>query len=1311
MSRPRPNQLALLAEFLGLDAAALRSAGSYDDPLAPAGQPRLRLLPFEQLSDEAFEAFVRDLIRGLHPSWQVTRNGSTGFKQYGVDVFADDGKSRIGVQCKHEQTFGPSDVREAVAAVLPKANISSAILALSRPTATPNARIETGKHDGWELWDGEDLASRVRDLPMDRQLRLINAYFPRLREDFLGVRDPSPWQEVADFDISLAGRLAYDRDFELTGRDEEFARLEQLVSEHQPLVLVVGRGGIGKSRLLVEMARAETAREVRFAAKGGIAPDSYELLPTGAPIVVIDDAMDPDAHFNAVVAGVRQARPDATVVLSIRPNAAEAMQASLGLAQADAEKITVEVGDLASEAAEDLARTALDDDSDESITEVLAAIGYDCPLLIVLGAHLVRAGNLSTHELTSNAELKSHILTHFADVIVAGPGDAVRNASLVAIATVQPARLEEPDFLEALTGLSGLAPHELMQTIDVLEDLGVVLRRGQSVRVVPDLLGEALLERALVSRSGADNKFADHVAQTVHGNALANAIRSVSMIDFHRRTISDSHLAEVLWTSLIDSALLLPNSERVTMANGVEAVAAVHPGPALDLAEQIINNPAADERDPLSGLWGGERFRTAHDTERSLSQLIRNACYSLDQMSRGMRLLLSIGLTDARPENQNPSHSLRLLREMGEYSPDKPLAYNRAFVAALGSWLADESLAAARGTIISLLKPALAREITVTRSKQMTLQITRMNVNLDNTADVRSMAIELAIRHIEDADLRAAISAVGVLEEALRAQDRDDPVTEEFERVSRALRAAFSNIEVSPTVRLSAFRALNWYATYGRGDRRAFVRELRRDVAIDNDYLATKLIRGGGWGLDNDEDNDSYEKNAAEVAVSRYERSQAIAKQTIQRVISAWSKGGTDQELVDHLLALMRRESHTTGRVEAADRLLIGLFDARPGLARFALSSICLGDEPEMMVQRVALITLVAHEDPAAVDTAATLIALGPDGAAVVASATIAINGTLTPTARSVIRELCQLDNARVSERLLTAARWWDQTERGLALEVIEQSQVESSPEVAEDVAELLADGRIVDWTALQSADRQELLRRFAVTPRLASYAFGRLLNEQITIDAFSVLRFLQSRITRSETEGRDYEAIPFDWDDRLNFRASSDFGAVLSDLAEWLTQPGSWQRVMHGTALFKQIVGRFDEEVLTLILSLMRSGTDREVDLAASLLGQAERTLVLSEPQFVEQALTIAQALNLELAERIIQALHRAAAYGWGSRKVGVDNPEELALIRGAEALADKLPAGTPLHEFYVTVAEYARSRMNSERARDAQLYERRRW
>ncbi len=1166
------------------------------------------------------------------------------------------------------------------------------------------------KHSGWELWDGEDLASRVRQLPLDRQLRLIDAYFPRIREDFLGVRDRSPWYDVNEFDIALAGRLAYDKDFELTGREAEFTQLSHLIDDHHPLVLVAGRGGIGKSRLLIELARTETAREVRFAAKGAIAPEAYDVLPEGAPVIVIDDALDPDAHFNAVLAGIRNARPNATVVLAVRPNALDDLGPALGLSDAETVSITVAVGDLSLEASEKLAETALGDSAERSVVEALAAIGYDCPLLIVLGAHLVRAGNLSPHELTSNAELKSHILTHFADVVVGGHGDTARNKVLAAIATIQPARLDEPEFLEALTGLGGVSAHEVMQTVNALEDLGVVLRRGQSVRVVPDVLGEALLERALVSRSGTDNLFAAHVAQVVHGSALANAINNVSIVDFHRRLTSDSNLAEILWDALITSVKMLSNTERIALSHGVQAVAPVHPHFALALAEQIIADPAPDELDPLSGIWGGERYKTARNTELELAQLIRNACYSREYLPRGMRLLLDIGLQDARAENQNPSHAMRLLREMAEYRPEKPVAYNGDFVDVVESWLDYDSLAQARAQIMTLLRPLLAFEVTVTRSRRMTLEFSRLQVSLENTAVIRGHAIAIAGAHIKDADPRVGLNAIEVLGDALNAQNRDEPVDEEFDKVSRALHAAFSDPEVSPNVRLSAFRAMNWYAGYGHGERRALVRELRRDLAVDNDYLVTRLIRGGGWGLDDDEDDDTIE-DAEGAAHGRYEHSQEIVESTIQGVIREWTAAGEDAEVVEHLLKLLRGEEAATGRFQSSDHFLARLFAARLTLVQVVLASIRLGDQAENSLQRVALATLIAQQESTAVDAARAFIGLGPDGAWIAASATLEISGSLSTVARNVVRELAQLSDPKVSSRLLTAARWWDPSESELVLEIMTRAPAESDRHVAEDIAALLADGRVVAWNTLPSEVRQRLLDRFVATPELASYAFGQLLNAQIPLDAMSVLRFLQARIDHSEKEGREYEAIPFRWDSHLEFRQSPDFGALLSELAVWLSSADSWQREMHGTKLFKQIVGSFDQEVLTLILSLLRAGTEPEVRLAASLLDHAEQSLVLEQPQFVEQVITIVQTLPQELGERATRALHSAAAYGWKSRTVGKDNPDEVALAEGARALAAGYPEGTPAHDFYSTVATWAKARMTSDRENDKQLDERRRW
>ena len=148
-SRPRATQLPALCCLLDLRIEDVRLAGEYELARALARAPKLLLLPFENLSDEAFEAFCRDLFHGLYPGRAVTRNGSTGYKQYGVDVIVDGKAERIGVQCKRHRTFGPRDVEKALAEVTPEARVTRGVIVLSRPTATPATRLAITARANW----------------------------------------------------------------------------------------------------------------------------------------------------------------------------------------------------------------------------------------------------------------------------------------------------------------------------------------------------------------------------------------------------------------------------------------------------------------------------------------------------------------------------------------------------------------------------------------------------------------------------------------------------------------------------------------------------------------------------------------------------------------------------------------------------------------------------------------------------------------------------------------------------------------------------------------------------------------------------------------------------------------------------------------------------------------------------------------------------------------------------------------------------------------------------------------------------------
>lgn len=1303
MSRPRQSQLPALCSLLGLEVEDVKRAGEYEAQ-GVRSTHRMLTLPFENLPDDAFEAFCRDLISFKYPERKVTRNGSTGQKQYGVDVFVDGAGERIGVQCKRHKSFGPADIRSAVGEVLPEAHITSGVVALSRGTASAAARLEMPKFQNWSLWDGEDLSRLVRELPADQALKLVDTYFNGLREDFLGVRLPSPWLTPNEYDAALPGRLGMDRDFELVGRAEQLERLSQLTANHEKLVLVVGRGGIGKTRLLRAFALSDQGREVRFAARGPVAPEAYDLLPGGAPIIVIDDATDSEVDVSSLVLGIQRARADATIILSVRPRLISQLREQLAMTEAETIDVTVELSDLTVPEAESLAREALGDQTTETRAESLARIGYDCPFLIVVGAHLVRTGKLSDNDLQSQGPLRSEILTRFADIVVRGSNADARRAILGAVAAVQPAPLDEPAFVDGIAAVSGQEHDRVLEVVDELEDLGLIIRRGQTVRVVPDILGDAILERALVSDSGIAKEFAKRIADHATGRALTHAIRNVSIIDWHRRSEGPSQLADVLWSTLTTHALGLPNSDRIELGKRVAPVSGIYADQALDLVETLLGNPAPDEDDPFSVFWGEERQITTDNLARSLAPLIANAGRNRDHLERALRLLLRIGFHDERNENPNPDHGLRLMRELGEFHPRRFVSYNETYVEAIGNMIQDQKLVAERPTLVMMLKAALAHDLTVTESKGISIAISRHTVNIESVGSVRSRAIAIATNCLNN-DEKTTVAAIEVLEEALRSPDRTDAVTDEFAQVAETLRRVVSDPNRPASVRLAGYRALGWHSVYGSGERRELARQIRQQLVRDDDYVLAQLVRPG-W----DEDQDVDEDEDASDAVSRYYRSVETTDRSIQDIVARWTARGAGDALLERIRVAIKAEETATGRFSSPDRLFFQLFGAEPEIARGVVRDYGAPDPANDAIVRAALISLLEAQDPTAEVAAELHIGAGASHAALVASAVMNGRAPLSGSRARIVRLLLKTSFPQVHVLLLSAARWMDSADRGLVLEMLQSAPIESDSQVADVAAGVLAGGHAVPWASLMPKEQKAFLGRFIRSPKLGSYNIGKLLNEQIKADPVGALDFLKRRI--DEVERQDgYEPLPHVASMQLDFQSSPKLTELLESTVEWILNDDSWKRQFYGKQILEPMLSGYGIEAKLLVRQLVSSRDEQRVKLASLLLDQAPHNFVTREPEFVAELIEEAHQMPEPLGRRVIAGLHGSAEFGAGSRAVGVDDPKEVALRDEASAMAKRYAEGSFARKFYEEAAEYASRRLHSERADDRSLEDPREW
>ena len=86
-------------------------------------------------------------------------------------------------------------------------------------------------------------------------------------------------------------------------------------SPENRVTALLGRGGIGKSRLLLDVAARlqDAGTEVRFLATDApVGPADAELLPRGDVVIVIDDAHE-RLDLTFLLRSVQRARPEANV--------------------------------------------------------------------------------------------------------------------------------------------------------------------------------------------------------------------------------------------------------------------------------------------------------------------------------------------------------------------------------------------------------------------------------------------------------------------------------------------------------------------------------------------------------------------------------------------------------------------------------------------------------------------------------------------------------------------------------------------------------------------------------------------------------------------------------------------------------------------------------------------------------------------------------------------------------------------------------------------------------------------------------------
>ena len=353
--------------------------------------PELLPLHDPNLPWDRFEAFCEELISRLPGVKETHRYGRRGSNQRGIDIFADlQNGERWAFQCRQWQRFTKTDARNAIRNTSYTAD--RYILTLSRP-ASSSVRDVCDSHSSWDVWDVGDISRKVRELDMHSGARLVEVHFGApWRRAFLGLQGLTSFVTPAEFFRPFLNRSAlFNHTWQVVGRSDHIQQVHDFIESQQHKVAVlVGRGGIGKSKILHALAdtfhTGHQRKSLWFAAEGvPLTQDGADHLPYESCILVVDDAHR-RSDLPALLALSRQ-RPHVTkLILSCRPQSIGYLKSQLTQCGFDVSEVAVlpDVEQLSREEVTELGRQALGSEF-AYLAEHLAAATWDCPLVTVVG--------------------------------------------------------------------------------------------------------------------------------------------------------------------------------------------------------------------------------------------------------------------------------------------------------------------------------------------------------------------------------------------------------------------------------------------------------------------------------------------------------------------------------------------------------------------------------------------------------------------------------------------------------------------------------------------------------------------------------------------------------------------------------------------------------------------------------------------------------------------------------------------------------------------------------------------------------------
>lgn len=589
----------------------------------------------------------------------------------------------------------------------------------------------------------------------------------------IGIRNPQFVSGEIFFKTLLDKQKIFNHCHPFFGRSEVFKTAYDFVGSGKPILILHGRGGIGKSKLIYELYKSySTNQNFKFwflRENSQLLAESFRQMPLKKKnIIVVDDAHRL-SNLKLLIKLAFENQENIQIIFSLRNYGMDFLKSQIiesGFNPKDLE-IPPEITELTRQEMEDLADSILDSTHKE-FNEALVRVARDSPLVLVIGVRLINENNLPPALLERNRDFQDLVFARFRDIQMGDLNPAIDKSAAISIlnlfSALQPVNLGNSKLIDKISETVKIERISLISTISELERSGVLLNKRDLVRITPDVFSDYLLSKVCVS-NGRLTGYAEDVFKKFFEHCPNEIISNIAELDW--RIQSDGSKIDVMnqiWGELFKAYVNGSNLTRNFLLVSIEKIAHLQPSRSMDLVEYALANPSP-KNENLSGL----REYTHEDIKKAICPILQKISYNLDFIPQCADILWDLGKDQAGIPASDATHPIRILQDLAAFGYHKPVIIQQKILDSVKKWMRNPSVHDHIFSPFDIIDPMLKKDGEDYRAKGRTIQFASFAVSYQNTRKVRKQAIELISSMMRNKSTRIVLRSLKSLTEALHS--------------------------------------------------------------------------------------------------------------------------------------------------------------------------------------------------------------------------------------------------------------------------------------------------------------------------------------------------------------------------------------------------------------------------------------------------------------------------------------------------------------------------------------------------------------